>query len=146
MKTESKVRRWAEHNNKIQWKQSLKSEDEQNTITKYNENRVWRWAEHNNKIQWKSNRFSMWHSCTIEHMVLNNNLQNTNFCFDMIKYTNSTNNKFTILVHCRCMRLRNGGGKRRGLAEPFPASNTHIYLYASTAHMYCIYPAILNRK
>jgi hypothetical protein len=24
--------------------------------------------------------------------------------------------------------------------------NTHIYLYASTVHMYCIYPAILNRK
>jgi hypothetical protein len=22
----------------------------------------------------------------------------------------------------------------------------HIYLYASTVHMYCIYPAILNRK
>ena len=32
-----------------------------------------------------------------------------------------------------CMRLKNGG-------------NTHIYLYASTVHMYCIYPAILNRK
>ena len=32
-----------------------------------------------------------------------------------------------------CMRLRN-------------APNTHIYLYASTVHMYCIYPAILNRK
>jgi hypothetical protein len=26
------------------------------------------------------------------------------------------------------------------------APNTHIYLYASTVHMYCIYPAILNRK
>jgi hypothetical protein len=24
--------------------------------------------------------------------------------------------------------------------------NTHIYLYASTVHMYCINPAILNRK
>ena len=24
--------------------------------------------------------------------------------------------------------------------------NPHIYLYASTMHMYCIYPAILNRK
>jgi hypothetical protein len=26
------------------------------------------------------------------------------------------------------------------------APNTHIYLHASTVHMYCIYPAILNRK
>jgi hypothetical protein len=25
-------------------------------------------------------------------------------------------------------------------------SLTHIYLYASTVHMYCIYPAILNHK
>jgi hypothetical protein len=46
-----------------------------------------------------------------------------------------------------CMRLRNAG---KGEASPslFPrfAPNTHIYLYASTVHMYCIYPAILNRK
>ena len=46
-----------------------------------------------------------------------------------------------------CMRFRNGG---KGEASPnlFPrfAPNTHIYLYASTVHMYCIYPAILNRK
>jgi hypothetical protein len=46
-----------------------------------------------------------------------------------------------------CMRLRNAG---KGEATPslFPrfAPNTHIYLYASTVHMYCIYPAILNRK
>ena len=46
-----------------------------------------------------------------------------------------------------CMRLRNAG---KGSAKPrlFPrfAPNTHIYLYASTVHMYCIYPAILNRK
>ena len=46
-----------------------------------------------------------------------------------------------------CMRLRNGG---KGEASPtiFPhfAPNTHIYLYASTVHMYCINPAILNRK
>ena len=46
-----------------------------------------------------------------------------------------------------CMRLRNAG---KGEAWPslFPrfAPNTHIYLYASTVHMYCIYPAILNRK
>ena len=43
-----------------------------------------------------------------------------------------------------CTRLRNGG---KGEASPslFPP-NTHIYLYASTVHMYCIYPAILNRK
>ena len=43
-----------------------------------------------------------------------------------------------------CTRLRNGG---KGEAWPslFPP-NTHIYLYASTVHMYCIYPAILNRK
>jgi hypothetical protein len=41
------------------------------------------------------------------------------------------------------MRLRNAG---KGEASPslFPrfAPNTHIYLYASTVHMYCIYPAI----
>ena len=46
-----------------------------------------------------------------------------------------------------CMRLRNAG---KGEASPslFPrfAPNTHIYLYASTVHMYCIYPEILNRK
>ena len=46
-----------------------------------------------------------------------------------------------------CMRLRNGG---KGEAWPsvFPrfAPNTHIYLYASTVHMYFIYPAILNHK
>ena len=46
-----------------------------------------------------------------------------------------------------CIRLKNGG---KGEASPslFPrfAPNTHIYLYASTVHMYCIYPAILNRK
>ena len=46
-----------------------------------------------------------------------------------------------------CMRLRNAG---KGEASPsfFPRfePNTHIYLYASTVHMYCIYPAILNRK
>jgi hypothetical protein len=45
-----------------------------------------------------------------------------------------------------CMRLRNGG---KGKASPSLflhfAPNTHIYLYASTVHMYCIYPAILNR-
>jgi hypothetical protein len=43
-----------------------------------------------------------------------------------------------------CTRLRNAG---KGEASPslFPP-NTHIYLYASTVHMYCIYPAILNRK
>ena len=43
--------------------------------------------------------------------------------------------------------LRNGG---KGEASPslFPrfAPNTHIYLYASTVHMYCNYPAILKRK
>jgi hypothetical protein len=46
-----------------------------------------------------------------------------------------------------CMRLRNGG-KGEALPSLFPrfAPNTHIYLYASTVHMYCIYPAILNRK
>jgi hypothetical protein len=42
-----------------------------------------------------------------------------------------------------CRRLRNGG---KGESSPslFPrfAPNTHIYLYASTVHMYCIYPAI----
>ena len=46
-----------------------------------------------------------------------------------------------------CMRLRNGG---KGEVSPslFPrfAPNTHIYLYASTVHMYCIYPVILIRK
>jgi hypothetical protein len=46
-----------------------------------------------------------------------------------------------------CMRLRNAG---KGEASPSLfsrfAPNTHIYLYASTVHMYCIYPAILNRK
>jgi hypothetical protein len=40
-----------------------------------------------------------------------------------------------------CMKLRNGG---KGEASPslFPrfAPNTPIYLYASTVHMYCIYP------
>ena len=41
-----------------------------------------------------------------------------------------------------CMRLRNGG---KGEASRF-APNTHIYLYASSVHMYCIYPAILNRN
>jgi hypothetical protein len=72
----------------------------------------------------------MWHSCTIEHMVLNNNLQNTNFYFDMIKYTNSTNNKFTILVHCRCMRLRNGGGGGKGEAWPsLFLRRIHIFTY-----------------
>jgi hypothetical protein len=70
----------------------------------------------------------MWHSCTIEHMVLNNNLQNTNFYFDMIKYTNSTNNKFTILVHCRCMRLRNGGGKGEAWPSLF-LRRIHIFTY-----------------
>jgi hypothetical protein len=37
---------------------------------------------------------------------------------------------------------------KQGNASPFPRfePNTHIYLYASTVHMYCIYPAILNRK
>jgi hypothetical protein len=46
-----------------------------------------------------------------------------------------------------CMRLRNVG-KGEALPNLFPrfAPNTHIYLYASTVHMYCIYPAILNRK
>ena len=46
-----------------------------------------------------------------------------------------------------CMRLRNAG-KGKALPSLFPrfAPNTHIYLYASTVHMYCIYPAILNRK
>ena len=45
-----------------------------------------------------------------------------------------------------CMRRRN-----EGKGEAFPslfsrfAPNTHIYLYASTVHMYCIYPVILNR-
>ena len=43
-----------------------------------------------------------------------------------------------------CMRLRNAG-KGEALPNRF-APNTHIYLYASTVHMYCIYPAILNRK
>jgi hypothetical protein len=48
---------------------------------------------------------------------------------------------------CMCMRLRNAG-KGEALPSLFPrfAPNTHIYLYASTVHMYCIYPAILNRK
>ena len=46
-----------------------------------------------------------------------------------------------------CMRLRNAG-KCEASPSLFPrfAPNTHIYLYASTVHMYCIYPAILNRK
>jgi hypothetical protein len=42
------------------------------------------------------------------------------------------------------MRLRNGG-KGEALPSLFPlfAPNTHIYLYASTVHMYCIfYPAM----
>ena len=42
-----------------------------------------------------------------------------------------------------CMRLRNGG---KGEVLPCFVPNAHIYLYASTVHMYCIYPAILNRK
>ena len=40
-----------------------------------------------------------------------------------------------------CMRLRNGGGGSLGFMP-----NAHIYLYASTVHIYCIYPAILNHK
>ena len=46
-----------------------------------------------------------------------------------------------------CTRLRNGG-KGEALPSLFPrfAPNTHIYLYASTVHIYCIYPAILNLK
>ena len=46
-----------------------------------------------------------------------------------------------------CMRLRNAGKGEASLSlfKRF-APNTHIYLYASTVHMYCIYPAILNRK
>ena len=46
-----------------------------------------------------------------------------------------------------CTRLRDGG-KCEASPSLFPcfAPNTHIYLYASTVHMYCIYPAILNRK
>jgi hypothetical protein len=28
----------------------------------------------------------------------------------------------------------------------FKYMSKHIYLYASTVHMYCIYPTILNRK
>jgi len=46
-----------------------------------------------------------------------------------------------------CTRLRNGG-KDEASPSLFPrfAPNTHIYLYTSTVHMYCIYPAILNRK
>ena len=46
-----------------------------------------------------------------------------------------------------CTRLRNGG-KGEALSRLFLrfAPNTHIYLYASTVHMYCIYLAILNRK
>ena len=46
-----------------------------------------------------------------------------------------------------CMRLRNGG-KSKASPSFFPrfSPNTPIYLYASTVHMYCIYPAILNRK
>jgi hypothetical protein len=45
------------------------------------------------------------------------------------------------------MRLRNRG-KGEALPSLFPrfAPNAHIYLYASIVHMYCIYPAILNRK
>jgi hypothetical protein len=44
-----------------------------------------------------------------------------------------------------CTRLRNGG-KGEAFAEPFPAFRAeYTYLpivYASTVHMYCIYPAI----
>ena len=37
-----------------------------------------------------------------------------------------------------CMRLRNGG-KGEALPNLFPhfTPNTHIYVYASTVHMYC---------
>ena len=46
-----------------------------------------------------------------------------------------------------CMRLSNRG-KGEASSNLFPrfVPNTHIYLYASTVHMYCIYLAILNRK
>ena len=42
-----------------------------------------------------------------------------------------------------CMRLRNGG-KDEASPSLFPrfVPNTHVYLYASTVHMYCIYPAM----
>jgi hypothetical protein len=47
-----------------------------------------------------------------------------------------------------CMSLRNVGKGEAASPRLFPrfAPNAHIYLYASTMHMYCIYPAILNRK
>ena len=76
---------------------------------------------------------------------------------DKIQYQRSVNDNINMYIYntCAlskhmgnmCMRLRNAG---KGEASPslFPrfAPNTHIYLYASTVHMYCIYPAILNRK
>ena len=87
----------------------------------------------------------------------------TSFYENLVKFSNwlvvlndlksKQSNIYTILVHCRsiignmCMRHRNGG-KGEALQSLFLrfAPNTHIYLYASTVHMYCIYPAILNRK
>ena len=68
------------------------------------------------------------------------NMQNQNYIF--IQYLCTVEHMGNM-----CMRLRNAG---KGEVSPrlFPrfAPNTHIYLYTSTVHMYCIYPAILNRK
>jgi hypothetical protein len=74
-----------------------------------------------------------------------------------IVYVQESNSKFKCYDICLksysyvlfvCLRLgwlRNAG-KGEALPRLFPrfAPNTHIYLYTSTVHMYCIYPAILN--
>ena len=73
----------------------------------------------------------------------------TVYVYILLQTKKYRDNTCALLKHIgnMCMRLRNGG---KGEASPslFPrfAPNTHIYLYASTVHMYCIYAAILNRK
>ena len=81
--------------------------------------------------------------CVIQYTFLDE------YCVCLYKCQNYIYNTCALSKHMgnMCMRLRNAG---KGEASPslFPrfAPNTHIYLYASTVHMYCIYPAILNRK
>ena len=78
-----------------------------------------------------------------------NNFVNTPRCRIHLVYVHYIYNTCALWKHIgnMCTRLRNGGiGEALPSLFPRFAPNTHIYLYASTVHKFCIYPAILNRK
>jgi hypothetical protein len=74
------------------------------------------------------------------------NILGTNFCVHNKRNDQKTATMKRMQSYVTLHSVTNRACTKHIRVFPRFAPNTHIYLYASTVHMYCIYPAIVNRK